>query len=104
MKGERKMIKRTCLSVAVLMAAMMLLAGIAGAQEFPLLDQVAEKVVQKYQQATCEDLWKKKGQPQSEMEQRVISLLRTDPQMRQEFINRVAAPIANKMFECGMIP
>jgi hypothetical protein len=24
--------------------------------------------------------------------------------MRREFINRVAAPIANKLFECGMIP
>jgi hypothetical protein len=24
--------------------------------------------------------------------------------MRAEFVNRVAAPIANKMFECGMIP
>ena len=23
---------------------------------------------------------------------------------RQAFINKVAAPIANKMFECGMIP
>jgi hypothetical protein len=27
-----------------------------------------------------------------------------DPQMRTEFLNRVAAPIANKLFECGMIP
>jgi hypothetical protein len=24
--------------------------------------------------------------------------------MRTLFINKVAAPIANKMFECGMIP
>jgi len=24
--------------------------------------------------------------------------------MRSAFINKVAAPIANKMFECGMIP
>jgi hypothetical protein len=31
-------------------------------------------------------------------------MLHQDPQMRQEFLNRVAAPIANKMFECGMIP
>jgi hypothetical protein len=30
--------------------------------------------------------------------------MHTDPQMRAAFINRVAAPIANKMFECGMIP
>jgi len=30
--------------------------------------------------------------------------LKTDPQMRTVFINKVAAPIANKMFECGLIP
>jgi hypothetical protein len=95
--------KQICQSAAAL-GFMLFIAGIAGAQQFPILDQVAGKVVAKYQQASCEDLWKQKGQPKSEMEQRVIQLLRTDPQMRQEFINRVAAPIANKMFECGMIP
>jgi hypothetical protein len=24
--------------------------------------------------------------------------------MRAAFINKIAAPIANKMFECGMVP
>jgi len=38
------------------------------------------------------------------MEARAIEILRGDPQMRAEFINRVAPPIANKLFECGMIP
>jgi len=78
--------------------------GIAIAQQFPLLDMVAGKVVQKYQQSSCEELWAKKGQPKSPEEQRVIGMLRNDPAMRTEFINRVAGPIANKMFECGMIP
>jgi hypothetical protein len=31
-------------------------------------------------------------------------MLKSDAQMRAAFINKVAAPIANKMFECGMIP
>jgi hypothetical protein len=30
-------------------------------------------------------------------------MLQGGPQMRAAFIDRVAAPIANKMFECGMI-
>jgi hypothetical protein len=30
--------------------------------------------------------------------------LHDDPQMRAAFISKVAAPIANKMFECGMLP
>jgi hypothetical protein len=27
-----------------------------------------------------------------------------DPRRRTAFINQVAAPIANKLFECGVIP
>ncbi len=80
-----------------------LAAGIAYAQ-YPILDMVAGKVVQKYQSSSCEQLWQKKGEPKSMEEQRVIGLLQGDPQMRTAFINKVAAPIANKMFECGMIP
>jgi len=78
-------------------------AGIAYAQ-YPVLDMVASRVIQKYQSSSCEQLWEKKGAPKSEEEQRVIGLLRNDPQMRTAFLNQVAGPIANKMFECGMIP
>jgi len=38
------------------------------------------------------------------MEQEALQMLKSDQQMRSAFINKVAAPIANKMFECGMIP
>jgi hypothetical protein len=78
------------------------LGGVAGAQ-FPILDMLADKVVQKYQQSTCEQLWLQKSQPKPPMEQQMIQTLRNAPEMRLAFINRVAAPIANKMFECGMI-
>jgi len=90
------------------MLPVLLFAGTAVAQQFPMMDMVADKLVQRYQQSSCEQLWQEKGQkqgqPKSEREQQAVQLLRTDPQMRAEFINRVAAPIANKMFECGMIP
>ncbi|HRQ97245.1 MAG TPA: hypothetical protein PK440_19985 [Candidatus Accumulibacter phosphatis] len=45
-----------------------------------------------------------KSEPQSPREQEIMQMLRNDPGMPAEFINRVAAPIANRMFECGMIP
>jgi hypothetical protein len=84
-----------------------LFAGAVVAQ-YPIMDKVADKVVQKYQTATCEQLWQERaqgqGQPKPEMEQRAIRLLKEDSQMRQAFFNKVAAPIVNKMFECGMIP
>ena len=38
------------------------------------------------------------------LEEKAVEMLRKDPQMRTEFLNRVADPIANKTFECGMIP
>jgi hypothetical protein len=83
---------------------MLVFAGVARAQQYPLLDQVANKVVQKYRESSCEQLWQKRGQPESPREQEAVEALRNNPQMRAEFINRVAAPIANKMFECGLLP
>ena len=85
-------------------ATVALVAGVAIAQQFPVLDSVANKVVQKYQGMSCEQLWAQKSQPKSAEEQRVIGLLKSDPAMRTEFVNRVAAPIVNKMFDCGMVP
>jgi transcription elongation factor GreA-like protein len=77
--------------------------GVAAAQEHPLMNMIADRVIQKYQQASCEELWKKKGHHTDE-EKNLMQLLRDDPQMRKAFIDKVAAPIANKMFECGMLP
>lgn len=99
------MLKKQVFGVTVIfMAAAVLLPAICGAQEFPILNRVADKVIEKYQNSTCEQLWQERGQPKPPMEKEAVQLLRGDPQMRQVFINKVAAPIANKMFECGMIP
>jgi hypothetical protein len=71
-----------------------------------MIDQLAHHVVQKYETSSCEQLMQEKSTPKqkSEAEQKVIALLRTDAQMRTAFINQIAAPIVNKMFECGMVP
>ena len=100
------MMRRAVLLVCV---PVLLHVGIASAQEsFPIMDKVAQKVIEKYQTASCQQLAEQKGQhptgEKAELEQRAIQLLRSDPQMRTEFLNRVAAPIANKLFECDMIP
>jgi hypothetical protein len=75
-------------------------------QQFPVMDQVADKIIQKYQSSTCEQLWIKKSQkaPPTAEEQKVLAFLKSDPQMRAAFIAKIAPPIANKMFDCGMIP
>jgi len=38
------------------------------------------------------------------MEERVVHLLREDAEMRKAFLDKVAAPITNKLLECGLIP
>jgi len=95
------MIKRIHL-IALLPA--LLVGGVAGAQQYPIMDAVADRVIQKYQQSSCEQLWQEKGKPKPEREKEAVQMLRNDPQMRTAFINKIAGPVVNKMFECGMIP
>jgi hypothetical protein len=94
--------------VSLLVAGITLLRPqlIQAQSQFPIVDSIASKVVQKYTSSSCEQLWVKKSEhaPPSMEEQRAITVLRNDPAMRADFINRIAAPIANKMFDCGMIP
>ena len=96
-------------AVPLVCVSVLLHVGLASAQEsFPIMEQIAQKIIQKYQTSSCQQLAQQKSQPRTgpkaQMEQRAIQLLRDDPQMRAEFLNRVAGPIANKLFECGMIP
>lgn len=87
--------------------SLLVCADLAVAQ-YPVLDKIADRVVQKYRGATCEQLWqeraagRKKAKPPEE--QRFVQLLREDPGARTEFFRKVSDPIVTKMFECGMIP
>jgi len=78
------------------------------AQQHPIVDMMAEHLIQKYQTSSCEQLWQERSQHQSQpktpQQQEAITMLRNNPQLRAEFMDRVAAPIANKLFDCGMIP
>ena len=84
------------------------ITSVVAESQYPVMDRIAEKVVQKYQSSSCQQLAAERthrpsGQREA-MEERVVRLLHEDPQMRQASLNRVAAPIANKLFECGLIP
>jgi hypothetical protein len=110
------MMKRSYVSLAVLVLFVAVLVGFAvlrpnrvnaePAQQYPILDKVAAKVIAKYQNSSCEQLYQQKSQKAapSPEEQKVVQFLHSDPQMKTVFINKVAAPIANKMFDCGLIP
>jgi hypothetical protein len=97
------MIKKLTVAAGI---GLLLLAGAAGAQyeQHPLIDRLANRVIEKYQNSSCQQLAYQRHEPKSPMEEQAIQNLRSDPQMSQLFINKVAAPIANKLFECGLIP
>lgn len=92
--------------LAVAPLLLIVISGTEAQDQHPLIDMLAQKVVQKYQSTPCSELRMKKEEkaPPSPQEQKVIAYLRSDPQSRKVFIDKVAAPIANKMFVCGMIP
>jgi hypothetical protein len=110
------MVKRCCTWVIVLVLFPVLIQGLAllrpndakaqPPQQYPIMDKVANQIIAKYQNSTCNDLYQQKSQkaPPSAEEKKVVEFLHNDPQMRAAFINKVAAPIANKLFECGLIP
>jgi hypothetical protein len=106
-----KVIPRPYALVALLVLIASAPSAVPQQSQYPILDKLAQKVIQKYQTTSCADLKAKKEAPkpaepadQAQMKQKVVTLLRNDPKMRQHFLNMVAGPIANKMFECGMIP
>jgi hypothetical protein len=76
--------------------------------QYPLVDAAAARLVQKYQTSSCEQLAAERLAPKPPQReaaiQRVGQLLRQDPQIRMEFVSRVAAPIVDKMIVCGFIP
>jgi hypothetical protein len=94
--------------LALIALPALLFAGAAPAQEFPVVDRIAQKIIAKYQNATCEQLWEEKaqgqGKPKSQKEQEAIQILQGNPQMQQALFSQVATPIVTKMFQCGMIP
>jgi len=80
----------------------LIVAGAAFAQGM-LLDAAADKVIMKYQTATCDQLKAQKNEPPSDKQKEAIEFLRNDAQARTSFIDKIAAPVLNKMFDCGII-
>lgn len=78
--------------------------GAAAAQTGMLLDFAADQMIQKFQKSTCAELQAQKSKPPTDKEKEAAEFLRNDAQARAAFVNKVAAPVLNKMFECGMIP
>jgi hypothetical protein len=99
-KQECDMRKSTGVTVFV---GTVMIAGAVAAQGM-LVDAAADKVIKKFEAATCDQLKAQKNEPPSEKEKIALDLLRDDPKARVAFIDKIAAPVLNKMFECDIIP
>ena len=102
------MIKPLSLVIAIFLATSFGSTVFAQGSKYPVMEKIAQRVVQNYQSTSCEDLQRQKSKgpkgQEAEIREAAIRQLQNDPEMRKEFINLVAAPIANKLFECGMVP
>jgi hypothetical protein len=98
---KEREVKRS-FGVAVFVSAL-IVAGAVAAQGV-LVDAAADKVIAKYQAATCDQLKAQKSEPPGEKEKIALDLLRGDSKARVAFVDKIAAPVLNKMFECNMIP
>jgi hypothetical protein len=88
---------------AAVFVPVVIVAGAAYAQGM-LLDYAADRVIQKYTTSSCEQLKQLRDEPKSDKDKLAIEFLRNDTQVRVAFIDKIAAPVANKMFECGLFP
>ena len=87
----------------VVFVSAMVVAGAVAAQGM-LVEAAADKVIKKYQAATCDQLKEQRVNPPSVKDKIALDFLRDDPKARVAFVDQIAAPVLNKMFECNMIP
>jgi hypothetical protein len=88
---------------AVVFVSALIVAGAVAAQGV-LIDAVADKVIKKYEAASCDQLKALEAEAPSEKEKIGLDLLKADPKARVALVDKIAAPVLNKMFECSMIP
>lgn len=88
---------------SAVLISVVVLAGAAAAQGV-LVDAAGDKVIKKYELASCDQLKALKAESPSEKEKVALDLLRADTKARVAFVDKIAAPVLNKMFECNMIP
>jgi len=95
---------RQSIAAALFVAAIGVAGTVSASAQGMLLDYAADRVIQKYQGSTCEQLKAMKGEPPTLKEKEALEFLHNDQQARLAFIDKIAAPVANKMFDCGMFP
>jgi len=90
--------------VVIVLAVIVVVVAGGWASRGMVLNFAADEAIKKFQGATCEQLKAQKDEPPSMMKKAAVWFLRAEPQARVAFIDKIAAPVLNKMIECGMAP
>lgn len=83
----------------------------AGVNHGQIVSLIADQMVNRVNQMSCSDfrssLNRLQGSQKSQnsgMRTRLLGALQAQPELRRTFIDAIAAPLANKMFDCGLVP
>lgn len=95
---------KTVRVVVIILALVVVVVAGGWAARGQFMDFAADEVIKKFQAATCEQLKAQKDEPPTMMKKVAVGFLRYDTQARVAFIDRIAAPVLNKLIECGMAP
>lgn len=76
-----------------------------------MFDTFTDGIVQGINNSSCEEFSarmqearNKKGGSSGGMKDRMKAMMTKNPEMRRQLVNKLAGPIANKLFDCNLLP
>ncbi len=72
-----------------------------------IVDDVADQMVSQIQSDSCPQfaqMMQSKKSGGSSKSGKASGMMKSDPAMRERFVNKVAGPLLNKMIDCDMLP
>jgi hypothetical protein len=111
MTRSTSVVRRAVLAAATFVLTAALLGQTASAQlreqiKNKVVDDVANQMVSQIQNDSCPQfeamLKQRKGGTSNSG--KAGGMMKSDPAMRQRFVNKVAGPLVNKMIDCDLLP
>ena len=104
-------VRRALVGVGTFIFAATLFANPASAQlrdkiKNKVVDDVANQMVSEIQSDSCPqfEAMLKQSKGSGGGSSKAGGMMKSDPAMRERFINKVAGPLLNKMIDCDMLP
>lgn len=73
-----------------------------------LVNTVSDLIVDQIEESSCEEFYEfleRRGQNRGQypqVRQRLIEAAQNNPEIREAFVQQIAPPVVNKMFDCGL--